>query len=166
MNNLFLPDIFRALTTKEQYAISDCNEVTSKYGLSLTDEEITQLQIKRFDALKSSGRVEFGEGVLRKLILKFCDSPFLNKTNYTDTLAELQEMFYYFKTESGEYLTDDELLRIMKSIFDGAAQGSLEYLNSMGLETIVRAIRGCDVDEGDDEISENEEYGEEDEYDI
>ncbi|MBQ2774882.1 MAG: hypothetical protein IJF40_03195 [Clostridia bacterium] len=158
--------IIQALAVKDCELVSQCNQETSKYGLTLTDKEITQLQVQRFEALKSSGRVEFGQGILRPLIMKFCDSQFIHKSNYAETLAALQEMFYYFKTESGDYLSDNELLTIMKSIFDGAAQGSLEYLNSMGLETICRAIKGCDVDEGDDEVYEDEEYGEEDEYDV
>ncbi len=159
-------NIIQALTIKECELISQCNQETCRYGLTLTDSEIAQLQVKRFEALKTSGRVEFGQGILQPLIMKFCDSQFINKNNYAETLEALQEMFYYFKTESGEYLSDNELLTIMKSIFDGAAQGSLDYLNSMGLETICRAVRGCDVDDGDDEIYEDEEYGKEDEYDL
>lgn len=166
MDTQLTPSFMQSLVIKDCELVSQCNQETSKYGLTLTDKEIVQLQAQRFDALKLSGRVEFGEGILRSLIMKFCDSPFIHSTNYAETLGSLQEMFYYFKTESGEYLSDNELLTIMKSIFDGAAQGSLEYLNSMGLETICRAIKGCDVDEGDDEFYEDEEYGKEDEYDV
>ena len=157
--------IYSALLQRESENILRCNELTSKYGLFLSPEDVLMLEAKRFEALKSSGRVEFGEGILRSLILKFCDSPFINRTDYTETLAALQEMFYYFKSESLELLSDDELLRIMRSIFNGAAQGSLEYLNSIGLETICRAVKGCDVDEGDDEIKDDE-YGGEDSYDF
>ena len=44
--------------------------------------------------------------------------------------AELQEAFYYFKTEAMEQFSDDELIEYMVKVFNGRAQGSTEYLSS------------------------------------
>jgi hypothetical protein len=53
----------------------------------------------RFQALQNTGRVEFGEGILKKLIYAFCDSPFMTQQNYEETISDLQE-FLFFKNES------------------------------------------------------------------
>jgi hypothetical protein len=78
-----------------------CNALSSHFGLALTGEQMLRLTEQRFQALKSTGRIEFGEGVLKKLVTAFCDSPYITQHNYEETLGELQDIFYYFKNESG-----------------------------------------------------------------
>jgi len=124
-----------------------CNELSSRFGLALTGEQMLRLTEQRFQALKFTGRIEFGEGVLKKLVTVFCDSLYITQQNYEETLGELQDIFYYFKNESGDTLSDDELIEAMKSVFDGKAQGSLEYLSGASLENLCRIIRGGEVDE-------------------
>ena len=84
--------------------IRECNAFSSKFGLVLSETEITDLVNSRAEALRASGRIEFGGGILPKLIKAFCDSPYIEQENYADTPAELQETFYYFKTESMDRL--------------------------------------------------------------
>lgn len=127
-----------------QYMIAEvgkCNDYTAKYGLSLSDAEIHELVSQRKEALNSSGRIEFGGGVIQKIIMEFMDSPYLLQDDYLETLEQLQEIFYYFKNESMDELSDDELLHLMKKYFDDVCQGSLEYLNSTMLENYCRDIR-------------------------
>ncbi|NCB51408.1 MAG: hypothetical protein EOM54_05945 [Clostridia bacterium] len=119
----------------------ECNAFTTRFGLSLSDSQIRTLVESRFDALRATGRIEFGGGVLKKLIYAFCDSPFISQDNYEETLADLQEAFYYFKNESEDRFSDDELIGFMKAVFDGVAQGSLEYLSGTSLENLCRAAR-------------------------
>ena len=133
-----------ANTIKELEA---CNHLSEQFGLSLTTDQMLRLAKSRFLALENTGRVEFGEGILKKLVFRFCDSPYLLQSNYEETLSELQEVFYYFKNESMERLSDDELLEAMKTVFDGKAQGSLEYLSGTSLENLCRIIRGGEVEE-------------------
>lgn len=117
------------------------NQVTERFGLSLTEEEARQLTVQRRDTLREQKRVEFGEGILPKLIYTFCDSPYIDQNSYVDMLARLQEIFYLYKNESMDELTDDELLEYMKEAFDGVCQGSLEYLEETVLEKFARNIR-------------------------
>ncbi len=49
-----------------------------------------------------------------KIIYEFCDSDFIDQNNYVDTIIRLQEIFYLFKNEMQDEITDDELLHIMK----------------------------------------------------
>ena len=76
------------------------NQVTERFGLSLTEEEARQLTVQRRDTLREQKRVEFGEGILPKLIYTFCDSPYIDQNSYVDMLARLQEIFYLYKNES------------------------------------------------------------------
>lgn len=66
--------------------IVKCNEITLRYGLMLTPAEAKELVATRAKALSDNGRIEFAGGVVNKLIIKFCDSPFLSQFNYADTL--------------------------------------------------------------------------------
>lgn len=133
-----------------------CNNYSGRFGLVLSNKQMLRLTESRFMALKSTGRVEFGEGVLKKLVYAFCDSPYLTQENYEDTLSELQDIFYYFKNESMEALSDDELIEAMKSVFNGKAQGSLEYLAGTSLENLCRGIRGGETEEPDFPLYEEE----------
>lgn len=115
-----------------------CNDMTSKFGLELTESDIEDLVECRRKSLKNAGRMEFGNGIMTKLIYAFCDSPYLDRNNYADTLAELQDSFYYYKTESEDEYTDDELIEYMVKVFNGRAQGSVEYLTGTSLNNLCR----------------------------
>lgn len=108
--------------------IKECNQYTSKYGLTLSDKQINDLITKRTEILKEKGRIEFREGILDKLIKEFCDSPYINQSNYIETLYELIEIFYEYKNETMDLITDDELIKFMKNAFDGVCEGDIEYL--------------------------------------
>jgi len=122
-------------------AIRTCNEFSAKFGLQLSETAIRQIVENHRQALENSGRIEFGGGVIQKIIIEFMDSPYINQDSYADTLMELQECFYYFKNESLEELTDDELIRLMKDYYDNICQGSVEFLQSTMLENYCRDIR-------------------------
>lgn len=121
--------------------IEECNNYTKKFGVSLSQEEALQLMESRKVSLKQEERIEFGEGILPKLIFTFCDSPYIYQDNYVDTIEVLQEIFYLYKNESMDELSDDELLSYMKESFDGVCQGDLEYLEGTCLEKFCREIR-------------------------
>jgi hypothetical protein len=131
-------------TTEELKA---CNEITVKFGLFLSDEKIHNLVEKRFDALKDTGRIEFGEGILKALIFEFCDSPYIDPDNYEEIIFELLDSFYYFKNESMDMISDDELMHYMKNHFDGDCEGSIDYLNGTALESLCRYAKGYDKNE-------------------
>jgi hypothetical protein len=121
--------------------IQKCNSFSSKFGITLSPSDIQVLIKERFESLKKYGRIELGSGIMHKIIFEFCDSPFIWQDNYADTLSELQDIFYYFKNESLDEFTDDELIRFMRKSFDNECQGSLEYLRETSLEEVCRGIR-------------------------
>lgn len=118
-----------------------CNEYTYQYGLTLSETQAKELIQTRNLALKSNGRVEFGGGIIDKLIKEFCDSPFITKYNYAETIDELIEIFYYYKNETLECIGDDELLSLMKEYFDNNCKGALELLQNRELDKLAHNIR-------------------------
>ena len=134
--------------------LRECNELTARFGLTLSEAQIQRLVEHRFDALRETGRIEFGEGILKKLICSFCDSPYLTQETFEETIIELQESFYYFKNESMDRISDDELIDFMSIVYNGRAQGSLEYLSGTSLVELCSYARqgwdpSRDADSGD-----------------
>jgi len=151
MADHFALDPVRMQMLTAESELRDCNEFTARYGLTLSKAQIQGLVERRFGALKDTGRIEFGEGILKKLIYAFCDSPYITQENYEETILELQDSFYYFKNESMDSISDDELIEFMKAVFDGRAQGSLDYLSGTSLEELCRYAReGWDPQDGED----------------
>ncbi len=145
--------------------IIKCNETTSRYGLVLSPDEARELVETRNDTLKGYGRIELGGGIINKLIEAFCDSPYITQKDYTNILNELIETFYYYKNETLDQLSDDELIDIMKDNFNNRCHGSLELLQNRDLDKIARNIRydeddynNIDEDDGADEYFFGEDY--------
>lgn len=117
------------------------NEKTERYGLALSGAEAKALLLRRRDALRDTQRVEFGEGVLPALIYAFCDSPYMERETYGETLGALMETFYLYKNEAMDALSDAELIGFMRRQFDKVCFGDLDYLRGTCLERFARALR-------------------------
>lgn len=151
MDELILFQQLRLERAKEE--LRCCEELNRLHGLVLTESDITELTEFRSQALKNTGRIEFGGGILPKLVRAFCDSPYVDRQNYAATLADLQDAFYYFKNESADRISDDELIEFMAAVFNGQAEGSTDYLTAISLEELCRCVR-----EGWDPYREEEEF--------
>ena len=149
-----------AQMTLARQALLGSNALSERYGLSLSDTQVRSLLQAREEILTETGRIEFGEGILPKLVYAFCDSPYIARDDYADTLAALQDLFYTFKNESEDALTDDELIQAMQTIFNNKAQGSLEYLENLPVAALYRALSkgGMQEDENDDDETDDDEY--------
>ena len=131
------------------------NQYTEKYGLVLTQEDTELILEGRKNALQEQRRVEFGETILPRIIFEFCDSAYVRQDNYTQTLLRLQEIFFLYKNEMEDEITDDELLHFMKEQFETICYGDLEYLEGTCLTGFAEAIRA-----GYRGYKESEGYGE------
>ncbi len=140
MKKELLEALFNNQGTQIEKVIA-CNSYTKKFGVTLSNEQALELVNERKSSLQHERRIEFGEGILEKLIFSFCDSPYIYQDNYKDTIASLQEIFYLYKNESLDEVTDDELIDYMRNEFDGDCQGSLEYLEDTSLEKFAREVR-------------------------
>ncbi|WP_312813700.1 DUF6323 family protein [Sedimentibacter sp.] len=139
----------------EQKAVEEilkCNSFTERFGLALTHRQAAILAETRRTSLKANGRMEFSGGVIETIIFEFCDSPYIDTNNYTDILNELTEIFYYFKNETMDMVSDHELIHFMKTSFDGVCHGSLDALAGRELYNLARSLVF-----GKDAVEENEE---------
>ena len=130
------------LNVREASKLVKYNPYTAEYGLTLTEQQALELVETRNYDLRSSGRIEFGEGIIGKLILAFRTSPYLTQANYSETLQALIEIFYYYKNETLELLSDDDLIRYMRCYFNGPCCGSVELLASREMDHLARRLRG------------------------
>lgn len=127
--------------TTEIKRVMEANTYTSKFYLTLTEQDVRYLLEKRRECLWEQRRVEFGAGILQELIMAFCDSAYIHQENYVETIERLQDIFYLYKNESMDEITDDELIEYMRHSFEHECQGSLEYLEDTCLEDFARHIR-------------------------
>lgn len=137
--------------------IEKCNDYTFRFGLTLSRADAVELAETRTRVLKSNGRIEFGGGIVHKIIWEFCDSPYISMHNYVETINDLIEIFYFYKNETLDLMSDDELLEFMKSRFDGNCQGSLELLSERELADMARNLRyGYPPDYCEDPVCDEE----------
>lgn len=122
-------------------AVLDTNAQTADFDLVLTPQEAQVLLVERQSVLKHERRVEFGEGILPKLILTFCSSRYITQESYVPTLARLQEIFFLYKNEMADEITDDELLGFMQEQFETICCGDLDYLEGTCLDIFAQAVR-------------------------
>ena len=151
MNELSIHQMQIAAAKEE---IRCCNQLNQLHGLTLTEGDITELVELRTQALRATSRVEFGGGILPKLIRTFCKSPYVDAYNYAATLGDLQDAFYYFKNESEDRFSDDDLIEFMEKVFNGQAHGSTDVLTTISLEQLCRWARN----DFDDRYADEEEF--------
>lgn len=121
--------------------VLETNHYTQKYGLVLREEDAALLAQERTNVLRQERRVEFGQGILPEIIYMFCDSSYLDQDNYCESLIRLQEIFYAYKNEMLDEITDDELLHFMREQFENVCFGDFGYLEGTCLDIFAQAIR-------------------------
>ncbi|MEG1870217.1 MAG: DUF6323 family protein [Oscillospiraceae bacterium] len=135
---LFNSSLMKAQALTE---VMNCNPITAEYGLVLSETQAMEIVQTRSEALLANGRIEFGGGVIDKIIKAFCDSAFMSQNSYAETINELVDIFYCYKNETFDKISDDDLIELMCERFNGVCQGSLDLLRDRELEIIARNIR-------------------------
>lgn len=141
--------------------VMNTNVYTEQFGLMLSQQDAELILASRLEELRTQERVEFGEGIAEKIIRQFCDSSYIDQNNYVDTIIRLQEIFYLYKNEMHDEITDDELLHLMKEQYEELCFGNLEYLETTCLANFAKAIRA-----GYDGYKATDGYGEAQRFDI
>ncbi len=121
--------------------VQETNQYTEKYGLVLSEEDTALLMQEKKRILKTEQRVEFGQGILPQIIYAFCDSAYITQDDYVETLIRLQEIFYLYKNEMQDEITDEELLNFMREQFETVCYGDLHYLEGTCLDIFAQAVR-------------------------
>lgn len=121
-------------------ALTDLNSRTVEYGLVLTVKQINTLSRTVQDALRESGRIEIGSGILPVLAEEFCTSVFVNQDNYASLLGDLIHIFFSVKTAVCDAVPDRDLLRLLKDYYENKALGSIELLRDKDIDLLVKYI--------------------------
>ncbi len=129
-----------------------CNAGTERFGLVLTPEQAAMVAQARGEALRRAGRVEFDGGALQALIFAFCDSPYLPKEGYAETLCALSEIFCAFQTDAEDEADDAETLALMRRHFD-ECRGSMDLLEDR-MAAAARSVRYGGMPEDAEEAPE------------
>ncbi len=146
--------------------VIETNKATEQFGLVLNEQDAKLILEERKDTLQKQKRVEFGEGIVPKIIYEFCDSDYIDQNNYVDTIIRLQEIFYLYKNEMQDEITDDELLHLMKEQFELICFGDLDYLEGTCLANFAQAIRaGYDGYKNSDGYGEYSKFDEQERWD-
>ncbi len=140
--------------------VIETNKTTEQFGLVLSEQDAKLILEERKDTLQKQKRVEFGEGIVPKIIYEFCDSNYIDQNNYVDTIIRLQEIFYLYKNEMQDEITDDELIHFMKEQFETVCYGDLDYLEGSCFANFAQAIRA-----GYDGYKNSDGYGEYSKFD-
>lgn len=146
MDNENIGLILGKITRQELNLIEKSNVNINKFGLTITREEAKEIIISKNETLKKYKRIEFSYGVTEKIIYIFSDSEYIDRNNYIDTIKDLVDIFYNFKNETEDKLTDDELLNFMREQFDDVCYGDLGYLRDTCLERFSKAVRDESLD--------------------
>lgn len=120
--------------------ILNCNDMTKKYNLFLSEKDSFEIIQCNSKSLANNNRIQFDEIIAPKLIYSFCDSPYINQQNYKQTMEDLIDIFYYYKNETMDLVSDDELIEYMAKAFNNSCEGSLELLASRELHTFTCEI--------------------------
>ena len=133
MRENFSLDVIKNESQKEISKIIECNEFLEKYGLKITPEDVKVIVEKRNEALKKSGRIETSNEIVSRLIKEFCDSSYISNENFLETINELIEAFYYYKTETKNKISDEELIKFMREHYEKTVNGDISYLVRHGI---------------------------------
>lgn len=147
--------------TNQLSKVIETNNYTEQFGLTLSQQDAQLILENRRKVLSEKRRVEFGEGIVPKIIREFCDSDYIDQNNYVETVIRLQEIFYLYKNEMNDEITDDELIHLMKEQYEKLCFGDLDYLENTCLYDFARAVRA-----GYEGFKETDGYGEYSKFDF
>lgn len=139
MSSIF--DIISLSTSaaQQENQLEACNKTSAPYGLTLTSDDVKELEVQHKELLAKHDRVEFGTPAVVQLVEGFASSPYLQQSEYAHDLADLQETFYELRSQAGVDIFDDEIVDGMRLLWDGDAAGTIELLNACTLDMVMEA---------------------------
>lgn len=78
--------------------------------------------------------VEWGEGILPQLAKRFEQSAYLDRQTYAESLERLAALFYHCRAQAGERVTDEQILELLSTRFEGICGGDFERLEELEQE--------------------------------
>jgi len=139
------------------------NAKANNFGLTITENIAREISFRRKEALKENERFEPKSGAVTRLISAFLETRYINQEDFAYVIGEIIDIFYFLKTETENSIPDDDLISEMFNVFTYSCFGSLEQMQSKGIEKILREYklddRGNkwnDTEIWDDKVWDNE----------
>ena len=136
-----MESMFLMRQEKKLDKLTETNKTAERFGLVLSRQEALMIAEEEKNILKEQRRIEMGAGIAARIIYEFCDSAYIEQSSYVETVIRLQEIFYLYKNEMNDEITDEELLHLMREQFDKLCFGDLDYLETTCLANFAKAIR-------------------------
>ncbi len=120
--------------------ITSLNDLIAVKGLYLTQNDVREVVRTRTRALAENCRFEIGTESVRKITESIFSSQFVDRSNFCDTLCTFIRIFYYIKTASFDSIPDDDVVRLLKDMYENVCYGSLSEMKGREVDMILHYI--------------------------
>ena len=118
ISNIILSSLNKDLMSIQENEILKLNSESSRYGLTLSLDDVEEIIRSRNLTLKSYGRIELNMNATKKLIENLYTSQYTDKDDYVELINDLQEIFYYLKNETLDEISDSELIEMICEFYE------------------------------------------------
>ena len=120
----------------------DLNAKANNYGLTITENTAREIALRRKNALTENERFEIKSDAITRLTSAFLETRYINQEDFAYTIGEIISIFYYLKNETENTISDDDLISEMyKTFTNNPCYGSIEQMQSKGIEKILREYK-------------------------
>ena len=128
----------------------DLNAKANNYGLVISEAVAIEIAMYRSQALTEHERFETNSNAISRLTSAFLETRYINQEDFAHTIGEIINLFYLIKNETENNISDDDLISELLKVFTETCFGSLEIMQSKGLEKILRKYKFDDKNIWDD----------------
>lgn len=118
MENNILRFTMNDISEQSSKKLMKLNDESINYGLVLSPKDINDIIKHTNETLIKIGRIETSTEALEKIIEIVYSSPYTDKDNYVENINDMQEIFYYFKNQVLDLLSDDKVIEILERTYD------------------------------------------------
>lgn len=115
---IILSSLNSNLKTIQKNEILKINSESEQYGLSLSQEDVEEIIKSRNHTLRSYGRIDLNINATKQLIENLYTSQYTDKDDYVELINDLQEIFYYFKNETLDEISDIEIIELIDEFYN------------------------------------------------
>ena len=132
----------------------DLNAKANNYGIVITETIAREIAAYRSEALIENERFETNSNAISRLTSAFLETRYINQEDFASTIGEIISLFYLIKNETENTISDDDLISKMLDTFqNNPCYGSIENMQSKGLEKILREYKFGDTEIWDGKIT-------------
>ncbi len=143
-NSNMLSEVHNRYIARELVSL---NEKTAEYGITLSEKDCAEIAEFRAETLRENERIEIGIGAVQRIIEEFCDSGYISQKTFKDTVEGLLECFYTIKSETDDRVSDDEVIKFLKYLFETEAGGDVSKLYECeAFDMFISGIKHSDFD--------------------